>query len=229
MALIQFGILASFLMMFGAYAIAAPATGHIAAAACVSCHGADGGGNADGGIPALAQLPQKYFTKQIADFRSGARTNAKDLSVEDVHTAAGYYVSFMKSIAKALSDEDAAAAARYYANLPPPKKQPRPGAVDPAVIARGQELAINGAWDRQIPPCFKCHAVGGLGVGQNFPPIAGQHASYTVNQLQAWKTGARRNDPQQLMKTTAANLTDEEIRAVAEYLATLELKEKKND
>ena len=211
-------------IMAASAAVAAPATGHVAAAACTSCHGIDGAGNAQGGIPALAQLPQKYFTKQIADFRSGSRTSAKDLSSEDVHTAAGYYVSFMKSIAKALSDEDAEAAARYYANLPALKTTPQPGAVDPAVLARGKELAINGAWDRQVPPCFKCHAVGGLGVAPNFPPIAGQHASYTVNQLQAWKTGARTNDPQKLMKTTAENLTDDEIRAVAEYLATLELR-----
>ena len=218
-------LVALFWMMSIPNAGAAPATGHIAAAACVSCHGADGAGQADGGIPALAQLPQKYFTKQIADFRSGKRTNAKDLSVEDINTANGYYVSFMKSVAKALTDEDAEAIARYYAKLPRPKAQGLSKTVDPAVIARGKDLAINGAWDRDIPPCFKCHAVGGSGVGANFPPIAGQHASYTVNQLQAWKTGARGNDPQQLMKTSAKKLTDDEIRAVAEYLATLELKE----
>ena len=54
----------------------------------------------------------------------------------------------------------------------------------------------------------------------HFPPIAGQHATYTVKQLQAWKAGERANDPQQLMKATTA-LTDEEIRAVAAYLSTL--------
>lgn len=219
-------ITASILVVAATTASAAPATGDIAAAACVSCHRADGAGDGDGGIPALAQLPQKYFTKQIADFRAGTRTTAKDLSVEDVHTAAGYYVSFMKSVAKSISDEDAVAAARYYESLPRPKIQVRAN-VDPAVIARGEKLAVNGAWDRQVPPCFKCHAVDGRGVAPNFPPIAGQHASYIVSQLQAWKTGARTNDPQKLMKATAENLTDDEIRAVAEYLAALGSKETK--
>lgn len=217
MRLINNSIYASLLILAPA-AVAAPATGHIAAAACISCHGVDGAGSADGGIPALAQLPQKYFTKQIADFRTGTRSSVKDLSVEDVQTAPGYYIGFMKSLAKALSDDDAAAVARYYANLPRPKVLSSRATVDPAVIARGKELAINGAWDRQVPPCFKCHAVGGGGVEPNFPPIAGQHASYTVNQLQAWKASVRTNDPQKLMKTTAENLTDDEIRAVAEYL-----------
>ncbi|MGV8892008.1 MAG: c-type cytochrome [Burkholderiaceae bacterium] len=187
-------------------AVAAPPSivtkGNGTAAACASCHGVDGGGNAQAGFPVLAQLPQTYFTKQIADFKSGTRSNL-----------------VMTPIAKAISAEDAESAARYFASLVHPKTQAATG--DPAVIARGENLAVNGAWDRQVPACFKCHAVGGLGVPPTFPPIAGQHASYTVNQLQAWKTGVRTNDPQKLMQTVAKNLTDDEIHSVAEYLATL--------
>lgn len=178
------------------------------AAACATCHGVDGGGNAQAGFPVLAQLSQTYFTKQIADFKSGTRSNP-----------------VMTPIAKALSIEEAESAARYYAGLERPKTQPP--TEDPAVIARGENLAVNGAWDRQVPPCFKCHAVGGLGVAPTFPPIAGQHASYTASQLQAWKTGARTNDPQKLMTTVAQNLTDDEMHSVAAYLAQLGTREKK--
>jgi len=39
--------------------------------------------------------------------------------------------------------------------------------------------------------------------------------------LKAWKTGTRTNDPQTLMKTVAEKLTDDEIRAVADYLETI--------
>jgi cytochrome c553 len=176
--------------------------GNGAALACASCHGVDGAGNAQAGFPVLAQLPPAYVAKQIADFKAGTRTHP-----------------VMTPIAQAMSAEDAESSARHYASQP----RPKPGAstADPAVIARGQNLAINGAWDRQVPPCFKCHAVDGLGVAPAFPPIAGQHAAYTVSQLQAWKAGARTNDPQKLMKTVAANLSDDDIRSVAEYLATL--------
>lgn len=184
--------------------------GNGAALACASCHGVDGAGNAQAGFPALAQLPPAYFAKQIADFKAGTRTHP-----------------VMTPIAQALSVEDAESSARHYASQPRPKAGA--STADPAVIARGQNLAINGAWDRQVPPCFKCHAVDGLGVAPAFPPIAGQHAAYTVSQLQAWKTGARTNDPQTLMKAVAENLTDDDIRSVAEYLAMLGSREKENE
>jgi cytochrome c553 len=173
-----------------------------AAVACAGCHGADGAGNAQAGFPVLAQLPPAQFAKQIADFKAGTRTHP-----------------IMTPIARAMSAEDTESSARHYASQPRPKTGA--STVDPAVIARGKNLAINGAWDRHVPPCFKCHAVDGLGVAPAFPPIAGQHAAYTVSQLQAWKTGARTNDPQKLMKTVAEKLTADEIHAVAEYLATL--------
>lgn len=173
-----------------------------AAVACASCHGADGAGNAQAGFPVLAQLPPAQFAKQIADFKAGSRTHP-----------------IMTPIAVAMSAKDIESSARYYANQARPKSAAT--TVDPAVIARGKNLAVNGAWDRHVPPCFKCHAVDGLGVAPAFPPIAGQHAAYTMRQLQAWKTGARTNDPQKLMKTVAEKLTADEIRSVAEYLATL--------
>lgn len=179
-----------------------------AATACASCHGLEGAGNAQAGYPALAQLPQAYIAKQIADFKSGARSHP-----------------VMTPIAKAVSTDDAESAARYYARSVRLKIQPT--TIDPVIVSRGANLAINGAWDRNVPACFKCHADGGLGVAPAFPRIAGQHASYTVSQLQAWKTGARTNDPLKLMKTVADNLSDDEITAVAAYLATLGTQEKK--
>lgn len=173
-----------------------------AAIACASCHGMEGAGNSAAGYPALAQLPQAYFTKQIADFKSGTRSNA-----------------VMTPIAKALTPEDAEAAASYYAALPRPRSPSAPA--DAGMVARGENLALNGAWDRGLPACFKCHAPGGVGVAPSFPPLAGQHVGYTVSQLQAWKTGKRTNDPLLLMKTVAEKLSDDDMRAVAAYLATL--------
>lgn len=204
--------LATIMVMAASTAVAAPPSivtkGNGAAAACASCHGVDGAGNAPAGFPALAQLSQPYFTKQIADFKSGTRSNP-----------------VMTPIAKALSAEDSEAAARHYAGLMRPKAQPV--TVDPAVLARGKKLALDGAWDREVPACFKCHGVDGLGVAPAFPALVGQHATYTEGQLKAWKTGTRKNDPQQLMKTVAEKLTDDEIHAVAQYLATLGTQEKK--
>lgn len=173
-----------------------------AAIACASCHGVDGAGNAQAGFPALAHLPSAYLAKQIADFKAGTRSNP-----------------VMTPIAMAMSNEDIESSARYYASLTRPPVPATPA--DSEAIARGRNLAVNGAWDRQVPPCFKCHAADGSGVPPSFPPIAGQHAAYTVSQLQAWKNGVRTNDPQKLMKTVAQNLTDDDIQSVARFLATL--------
>lgn len=172
------------------------------AIACASCHGVDGAGNAEAGFPVLAQLPPAHFTKQIADFKAGTRVDP-----------------IMTPIATAMSAQDIEASAQHYASQARPKTEAT--TADPTVVARGRNLAVNGAWDRDVPPCFKCHAVDGFGIEPSFPPIAGQHAAYTVSQLKGWKTGARSNDPQGLMKTVAEKLTDEEIQAVAEYLATI--------
>ena len=201
-------------VMAASSAAAAPPSivtqGNGAAVACASCHGVDGAGNAQAGFPVLAQLPPAHFAKQIADFKAGTRVNP-----------------VMTPIAMAMSAEDVEASARHYAGQARPKTAA--ATVDPAAIARGKNLAINGAWDRDVPPCFKCHAVDGLGIAPAFPPIAGQHTAYTVSQLQAWKTGARTNDPQKLMKTVAENLTDDDIHSVAGYLATLGTREKGNE
>ncbi|MHB8758562.1 MAG: c-type cytochrome [Thiobacillus sp.] len=198
--------LAAAVMLTAAAAAAAPPAivtqGKGAATACATCHGVNGLGNAQAGFPILAQLPPAYIAKQIADFKAGTRSNP-----------------VMSPVAAALTAEDIEASARYYASLPGPKAQP--AAAASAALAHGRKLAVDGAWDRDIPPCFKCHAVDGGGVAPSFPPIAGQHASYTASQLQASRSGARRNDPQKLMRSVAQHLTDEDIRAVAAYLATL--------
>lgn len=189
-----------------ATALAAPPAivtqGKGAAIACASCHGMEGAGNSAGGYPALAQMPQAYFTKQIADFKSGTRNHP-----------------VMTPIAKALTAEDAEAAASYFATQT--RMQSPSAPTDAGLIARGEKLANNGAWDRGVPACFKCHAPGGTGVAPSFPPLAGQHVVYTLSQLEAWKKGARNNDPLQLMKTVTEKLSDDDMRAVAAYVATL--------
>lgn len=172
------------------------------AISCASCHGMEGGGNSAAGYPALAQMPAAYFSKQIADFKSGTRNHP-----------------VMTPIAKALTQEDTDAAANYYATQP--RLQSPSAPADAGLVARGEKLAISGAWDRGIPACFKCHAPGGTGVAPWFPPLAGQHVAYTLGQLEAWKKGTRTNDPLQLMKVVAEKLTDDEMRAIAAYLASL--------
>ena len=249
MRLIKTAVLAAILVLSASTVAEERATGDVAAAACASCHGVDGEGNGEIGLPALASLPRGYFVKQIEDFKAGKRTspikmpdderlnNSEVLRSEDPEAIADFYARWMVGVAKGISIEDAKAAAGYYAGLDRTNIQatniqakagnPRP--VDSKVLALGEELAINGDWDRDIPPCFKCHAIDGVGVEPWFPPLAGQHPDYVVRQLKAWKSGARANDPLDLMKTLSENLTDDEIHAVAAYMATLGTQEKEDE
>lgn len=173
-----------------------------AAMACATCHGADGMGLAATGFPRLAGLPAGYLSKQIRDFRSGARTNP-----------------VMQPIAAALSDEELEAVAAMLAALPVPA-YPR---VDRAQAAEGTGaiLALRGAWERNVPECVTCHGSGGTGVGEAFPPLAGQSALYLKSQLEAWRQGTRKNDPNDLMGSIARALNNAEIQAVTEYFASL--------
>ncbi|MBE0772332.1 cytochrome c4, partial [Escherichia coli] len=49
----------------------------------------------------------------------------------------------------------------------------------------------------------------------------GQGEMYLSNQLRAWQLGTRRNDPNDLMGHIAKSLSEEEIRSVSQFFATL--------
>jgi len=171
-----------------------------AAMACLGCHGPDGKGLAAAGFPRLAGLPAGYLSKQLHDWRNGSRQQP-----------------VMAPLAKALSEDEIEAVSHYLAELP----------VDPAPGLRRQQIAGNpterlalyGDWSRQIPGCVQCHGPGGSGVGEHFPPLAGQPAAYLMAQLNGWRDGSRSNDPNQLMAGVAKAMTDAEVKAIAEYFA----------
>lgn len=171
------------------------------APACSSCHGPDGGGQAAAGFPRLAGLDAAYLRRQLDSFANGSRDNA-----------------VMAPIAKALSEDERHALAEYYSRLPIPPAAAK-GSVPPSGDALGEELATHGRWSRQVPGCVKCHGPRGVGVGANFPPLAGQSATYIANQLRDWQQGKRKNDPLQLMQHVSSALDDADIKAVSEWFA----------
>jgi len=173
-----------------------------AAMACITCHGAEGEGMAAAGFPRLAGLSAGYMRKQLADFASGARANP-----------------IMQPIAAALSAEEVDAVTAMLADKPGPEVE-RVGRTA-VVEGPGETLALRGAWARNIPECVACHGPSGVGVGDAFPPLAGQSAQYLAAQLNAWRQGARKNDPNYLMGHIARSLTDDEVKAVSAYFAGL--------
>ena len=183
-----------------------------AAPACQTCHGASGEGVASAGFPRLAALGATYMQRQLDAFADGTRVSA-----------------VMMSIAKALSVADRAAVTAHYAALSAPAASAEavPAATasglatSPTPDSVGAKLATRGRWADKLPACEQCHGPGGRGVGLDFPPLAGQSASYLANQLTAWKTGARPPGPLGLMAVVAKKLSEAEVRAVADHYASL--------
>jgi len=66
--------------------------------------------------------------------------------------------------------------------------------------------------------CGACHGADGNSVNPVWPSLAGQHPTYTVAQLQAFKTGAR-SEP--LMLGQVMSLSDEDMRNLAVYFASM--------
>ncbi|MEJ0046520.1 MAG: c-type cytochrome [Rhodospirillales bacterium] len=72
-----------------------------------------------------------------------------------------------------------------------------------------------------MPACTACHGPSGNGMPAQYPKLSGQFADYTEAQLKAFRSGERANDPNQMMRAIAARMSDQEIKAVADYVAGL--------
>ena len=211
-----YGLVAAGLLALGAEAHAdsladqgkAIATaGSGAAVACASCHGAQGQGMAAAGFPYLAAQGADYLARQLQDFASGKRANP-----------------VMQPIAKALSAEQVKAVAAYFSQLPPVMDTKALAAHEDTYPPKGDAgawLANRGDWSRNVPACVQCHGPGGIGVGKDFPAIAGQPAQYIHNQLAAWKDKKRDPGPLALMGDIAARMDDAQMTAVSDYFSKL--------
>ena len=85
-------------------------------------------------------------------------------------------------------------------------------------VARGEVLVRTGGGGKTLP-CITCHGPDLRGVGQ-IPGIAGRSTNYTVRQLYDIKHGFRAGMAAVLMKDVVARLEEEDMIAIAAYLAS---------
>ncbi len=188
-----------------AKAKADPAKGKaIAETVCVACHGADGNSAASAN-PHLAGQIEEYIFKQLKNFKAAdgkpaARNNP-----------------IMGGMVAALSEDDMKNVAAWFAS----QKLKPATAKDESKLALGQKLWRQGDFKKGIPACAGCHGPAGAGMPAQYPRLSGQFAEYTEAQLKAFRVEERGNDPEKMMRTIAAKLSDVEIKAVAEYAAGL--------
>jgi cytochrome c553 len=176
----------------------------IAAKTCAACHGPDGN-SPTSAFPKLAGQIPEYLQKQLANFKAASGKKAEREN------------PIMAGMVAPLSAEDMQNVAAYYGG-----RAQQPGAARvKETLELGRTIWRAGNVSRGLPACAACHGATGAGVPAQFPRIAGQYAEYTEAQLKAFHSGARSNDPNKIMRTIAQKLTDEEIRAVADYAAGL--------
>jgi cytochrome c553 len=165
--------------------------------ACISCHGAAGNSTITQN-PRLAGQHDAYIMKQLNNFKTGDRTNP-----------------IMSPLAKLLTDDDIRNLAAYLS-----AQAPKPGAAkSAATLDLGKQIYRGGIADKNVPACAACHGPTGAGIPAQYPRLAGQHQDYTVAELTNFRAGTRNNSAP--MTTIAARLSDNEIKAVADYIAGL--------
>lgn len=182
-----------------------PAKGQkIATQVCAACHMGDG--NSDQAVnPKLAGQHPEYTARQLAHFKSqGGKKPQRENAI-------------MAGMAAALSDADARDLAAYYAG----QKLKPAAARDKDLAAAGQKLWRGGNLATGVPACSGCHGPAGAGIPAQYPRLAGQFPEYVEAQLKAFRSGTRANDGNGMMRGVTARMTDQEIKAVAEYAAGL--------
>lgn len=163
---------------------------------CSGCHGMDGN-SVIPTIPKLAGRHPEYLVKELKEFISGKRKS-------DV----------MGAIVTTIDVDDLKEIAAYFGRQKPTSEPLN----DPAAAVIGKKLFLDGDEGRGVPACAGCHEEDGSG-SKRFPRLAGQHRPYLVEQMSKFKHGVHDHPSARYMREVTRLLSDDEIKAVAEYLS----------
>jgi cytochrome c553 len=169
------------------------AAGKEKAELCVGCHGEAGISQTEN-IPSLAGQPDQFIQWQLVFFRAGSRKNEQ-----------------MQPIVEQINNDDIRNLGAYFNSLAPPKAtQPDD---NPDLSAKGAQAAVGRR-------CASCHTDTFAGT-KAVARIAGQREEYLLKALHDYKSGMRSGGGMAAMAEVAYPLSEEEITALAHYLAHL--------
>src|SRR4051812_47971566 len=168
------------------------AAGKEKAELCAGCHGENGISQTEN-IPSLAAQPDQFIQWQLVYFRAGARKNEQ-----------------MQPIVEQIDNEDIRNLGAYFSQLAPPKA---PQDDNPDLSKKGAQAAAGRR-------CASCHTDSYAGT-KAVARVAGQREEYLLKALHDYKSGLRSGGGQAAMAEVAHPLSEEEIEALAHYLAHL--------
>jgi cytochrome c553 len=171
--------------------------------ACTPCHGNQGEGTSDVYFPRLAGKPAGYLYNQLLAFKNGRRK----------YPPMNYLLEF-------LPDPYLQQMADYFADQHPPLPPVVASDAGEQMLKHGQSLVTRGDPQRQIPACGSCHGPALTGMEPGVPGLLGLRPNYISAQLGAWRYGTRTAKAPDCMQQVAARLTEEDVTAVAAWLAS---------
>ena len=185
--------------------------GTLFASLCADCHGPAAQGRkaetiTQGGAgiyPRVAHQQPAYVYRQLYSFTHGWRQSPE-----------------MQRMAAGLSSQDMTDLAVYVAGLaetPYPAASQLPG----DRLQLGEMIATKGLPEKGVSRCDGCHGPNGAGVAPHFPALIGQNAAYMAAQIEAFRSGRRRNALLRLMVPVAHGLDANEIDAVTRFYESL--------
>jgi len=188
----QFGILFLALITVPLARAADDAAVKAKAEVCAGCHGENGVSQMEN-VPSLAGQPDQFIQWQLVFFRAGTRKN-----------------ELMQPVVEQLDNEDVRNLGGYFSQLTPPKS-----AADdnPDLSKKGAQAAVGRR-------CASCHTDSFAGI-KAVARLADQREEYLLKALHDYKTGERSGGGMAAMAEVAFPLSEEEMTALAHYLAHL--------
>lgn len=170
-----------------------PARGVAAFEQCQGCHRADASGRVSGAYPRLSGQHATVLMKQMADIRSGRRSNPKMEPFISDHVLNAFEIADI---------------AVYLQGLPISDKNGKGPATG---LAKGKQL-----YDKD---CANCHGAKGEGSAEKFfPMVAAQHYRYLLREVTFIRDSDRRNSNPDMVNVIKA-YTSGDLEAVADYMA----------
>lgn len=172
---------------------------------CITCHTISG--NSIMPIwPKIAEQHFEYMMKQLVEFKKGKSGDRFDPN--------------MFAMLQGINDEELYGLAEYFSKQVLEKSK---GIVDENLFNYGKKLYLYGDSSIKLSGCVGCHGIDASGNKlAKIPALRWQHKDYIILQMKKFKSNDRSNDLNGVMRDISIVISDDQVAALAEYIAFIE-------